>query len=153
MGTPGKRLTMGLGKKKFVIAFDETDAAAPLLPSAPGQKRMVQGLLIAREGDPEVKNVPQEHHVGRPVLQGGQHLEKDIGVPPRRADMRIRYQHQGLPMIVLRRLGAMEWCVHLIGPKIQGSWICLLRPQDLLCFHPHHVDDAEGTRQQYAQYP
>jgi hypothetical protein len=34
-----------------------------------------------------------------------------------------------------------------------SSGIFWFRPQDFFRFHPHHVDNAEGTGQQNSQYP
>ena len=83
-------------------------------------------ILIARQSDPEIKDITQKNHIARTALQRGQHLKEGPDVPLVPADVRIRYHYQGVAMVVRGNYGALRLAIH---PIQSNSRIIRYRPK------------------------
>jgi len=77
-------------------------------------------ILIARQSDPEIKNIAQKNHIAGDVLQRGQQLKEGFDIPLAAADVRIRNHYKGFLMIFRGNYGARLFTIHPIQPNYRS---------------------------------
>jgi hypothetical protein len=118
VGTPRESRGVAADEKKFVVAFNEADAAMRFLPAAPGQKGKMLRIFITRQGNPEIEDVTEKNHIPRTAFQGGQHVKKSVAIRRVAANVRIRNHDQRHGVFIRRDDGAMRFAIHPIQSKV-----------------------------------